>query len=81
MYRYIIEIGEMVISDWQWLLTYSTAMKTSQCLVDGGDFPVAFGLLSSRNCMDNLSDIVFVSIEAVDVESGFCIPSQFTQND
>ncbi|KAL4227435.1 putative E3 ubiquitin-protein ligase herc1 [Mactra antiquata] len=53
------ELNDLVISEWQWLLSYSTVMKTSKCLIDGETFPASFTQLNSRNCVDNMSDIVF----------------------
>ena len=56
----ITDYSQCTPVEWQWLLSYATALKTSHCLMHAKDFPQAFKHTDIHN--DAIPEKVFVSI-------------------
>lgn len=54
----ISEPSQLLVPEWQWLLSYSSTIKTSRSMMEGAEFPEAFKHLNSGRCIENASDIV-----------------------
>ena len=51
---------ERLVPEWQWLLSFSTALKSAAALLQRHPFPPAFRLLA-RNSVEEVQDEAYVS--------------------
>lgn len=57
-HRSCCDSSQLLVSEWQWVLAYSTVMKASHSLMTSQDFPASFRLLNADAYQD-MSSIVY----------------------